>query len=213
METMRRFGAGLIALVCWAGIVIQFGDTYARTHGVGESLWILLRFFTIISNVALAIAMTLMAGGRRVSEFLQGGLTLAILLVGLVYATMLAGLHPLSGAALVADYLLHYVSPACMAAYWFLLTPHLKLRWSAPWLWALFPITYFAYVLARGAADGHYPYPFIDIGKIGTERALLNSIVIGALFVIAGYLLVWLDRRLSLGLPTRPAKNLSRGSD
>jgi hypothetical protein len=199
LVTMRRIGAGLIALICWAGIVIQFGDTYARTQGLAESLWILLRFFTIISNLALAIAMTLLAAGKRVPELVQGGLTLAILLVGLVYVTMLAGLHPLRGAALVADYLLHYVSPVCMTAYWLLLTPHRKLRWSAPWLWALFPIIYFAYVLARGATDGRYPYPFIDVAKIGIERALLNALVIGVLFVIAGHLIVWLDRRLPLG--------------
>ena len=154
LVTMRRISAGLIALICWVGIVIQFGDTYARTQGLAESLWILLRFFTIISNLALAIAMTLLAVGKRVPEFLQGGLTLAILLVGLVYVTMLAGLHPLTGAAQVADYLLHYVSPVCMTAYWLLLTPHRKLQWRAPWFWALFPIIYFAYVLARGAADG-----------------------------------------------------------
>ena len=208
---MRRIGAGLIALICWAGIVIQLGDTYARAHDVGESLWILARFFTIISNLALAIAMTALAAGKRVSEFLQGGLTLAILLVGVVYVTMLAGLHPLAGAALVADYLLHYASPLCMTAYWLLLTPHRRLRWSAPWLWALFPILYFAYVLARGAIDGHYPYPFIDIGKIGTERALLNAAVIGAIFVIAGYGAVWLDRLLPLGLSQRTAKALPKG--
>jgi len=208
---MRRLAAALIALVCWAGIFIQFGDTYARTQDAAESLWILLRFFTIVTNLALATTMTALAAGKRVSEFLQGGLTLAILLVGLVYVTMLAGLHPLSGAALLADYLLHYVSPVCMTAYWLLLTPHRNLRWSAPGLWALFPIIYFSYVLARGAADGRYPYPFIDIGKIGTERALLNALVIGMLFLIAGCLLVWLDRRLPLGLPTRPAKDPIKG--
>jgi len=208
---MRRLAAALIALVCWAGIAIQLVDTYARTQAVVESLWILLRFFTIICNLALAISMTVVAAGKRVPEFVQSGLTLAILLVGSVYVTMLAGLHPLSGSALVADYLLHYVSPLCMTAYWFLLTPHRKLRWRAPWLWALFPIVYLAYVLARGAADGRYPYPFIDIGKIGTERALLNALVIGILFVIAGYLLVWLDRRLPLGLRTRPAKDPIKG--
>ena len=203
---MRRGAAAAIALLCLGGILIQFSDTYARTQGIAQSLWVLARFFTIICNLAVAIAMTALAAGKRISEFLQGGLTLAILLVGLVYATMLEGLHPLSGAALIADYLLHYVSPACMAFRWLLLAPHHKLRWSAPWLWALFPIIYFAYVVARGSADGRYPYPFIDIGTIGTERALLNAAVIGALFVVAGYALVWLDHRLPLGRTARPAK-------
>ena len=56
-----------------------------------------------------------------------------------------------------------------------------------------------------------YPYPFIDIEKIGIERALLNALVIGVLFVIAGHLIVWIDRRLPLGLPMGPAKAPIKG--
>jgi hypothetical protein len=63
-------------------------------------------------------------------------------------------------------------------------------------MWLLFPATYLGYALVRGSFEGRYPYPFIDIGKIGLERALSNSAAIGAAFVFGGYLLVFVDRRL-----------------
>ena len=195
-DWIPRAGAALIALVCWAGIALQFSASYGHSHDVLTTLWTLARFFTIISNLALAIVMTVVALNGRVSPFLLGGLTLAIILVGLVYVTLLRGLHPLSGPALLANHLLHYASPLLTAGYWLALTPHGRLRWSAPLWWTLFPGIYFIYALARGAIDGRYPYPFLDAGSIGLARAIVNGAVIGAFFIPSGLALVWLDRRL-----------------
>lgn len=191
-----RSAAALIALVCWVGIALQFSATYGHTGDVLLTVWTLARFFTIITNLAVAIAMTAIALGRRVSAFLIGAVTLAILLVGIVYVILLRGLHPLEGAALWANHLLHYVSPVAMAAFWLLLTPHGRLRWSEPLWCGVYPLTYFLYVIARGATDGRYPYPFIDMGKIGVGQTLINAIVIALGFVLCGFLLVWVDRLL-----------------
>lgn len=199
---MPRVAAALIALVCWAGIALQFSATYANQHDVLLTLWVLGRFFTIITNLAVGIAMTRIALGGRVSPFVLGGLTLAILLVGIVYLTLLRGLHPLDGPALLANQLLHYVSPLVMAAYWLLFVPHGRLRWSAPWLWMLYPLTYFVYVIGRGAIDGRYPYPFIDVGKIGLAQTVINALAIAAGFIPCGFAVVWLDRWLGRAPPS-----------
>ena len=194
--SIPRIAAALIALVCWTGIALQFSATYGHSGGVLLTLWTLARFFTIISNLAIAATMTIVALGGRISPFLLGGLSLAILLVGIVYLLLLRGLHPLSGAALLADYLLHYVSPVAMVAYWLACTPHGQLRWSAPLWWTAFPLTYFLYAIVRGEIDGRYPYPFMDVTKLGLARALLNGLVIGAAFIPTGLAVVWADRRL-----------------
>ena len=196
---MHRAVAALIALVCWVGIGLQFWATYTHSHDVVATVWTLARFFTIVSNFALAFAMTMIASGRRFPPSLLGGLTLAIVLVGIVYWTLLRGLHPLSGAALTANYLLHDVSPLLMAAYWLFFVPRGKLRWTAPWQWSLFPVIYFLYVLGRGQLDHRYPYPFIDIGKLGWPQAGLNAAGIAFGFVIAGFALVWIDSWRPLG--------------
>ena len=196
---MARFAAGAIALVCWVGIALNLWTRYSHTHDLLASLWALARFFTILSNVALAIGMTALALGRRVSATVVGGMTLAILLVGVVYATLLKGLHPLSGAALIADYLLHDASPILAAIYWLLFVPRGRVGWSAPWYWLLFPLVYFAYALARGRIDGRYPYPFIDVAKLGWQQVALNGAGIAFAFILAGFLLVWIDRWRPLG--------------
>src|SRR5690348_16247051 len=104
---MPRAVAAHVALVCWAGLAIQFSATYSNQHDVAKTLWILLRFFTVITNLLVAIGMTWVATGGRLSPLLLGGLTLAIILVGVVYMTLLRGLLHLSGGALLADTLLH----------------------------------------------------------------------------------------------------------
>ena len=199
---MHKAAAALIALVCWAGIALQFWASYGHSHDAILTLWTLARFFTIISNLALALAMTSVALGHRVSPFVLVGLTLAILLVGIVYRTLLVGLHSLSGPALIANYLLHDVSPLAMTAYWLLFVPRGSLKWNAPWQWSLFPVVYFLYVLGRGQIDHRYPYPFIDVGKLGWLQVAMNAAGIALAFILAGFLLVWIDSWRPLG-PSR----------
>jgi hypothetical protein len=197
---MARVAAALVALVCWAGISLQFWASFTfRHYDLVLTLWTLARFFTIIGNLALAVAMTAVALGKRVSPQVLGGLTLAILLVGVVYRTLLAGLHPLQGLPLIANRLLHDVSPIAMSAYWLLFVPRGRLRWSAPWWWLLFPGSYLIYALLRGQVDHHYPYPFIDVGKIGWAQVLLNVAGIAFAFILAGFILVWIDSWRPLG--------------
>lgn len=196
---MPRAGAALVAIVCWAGLAVQFSSIYGAQHDVATALWILARFFTILTNVLVAIAMTRIAIGGRVSAFVTGGLTLAILLVGAVYALLLAGLHELRGPALVGDILLHKVSPILMAAWWLLFAPRAKLKWSAPLWWGIYPLAYFAYALARASRDGKYPYPFMDVAKIGWLQTALNAGGIALAFILAGLILVWIDSWRPLG--------------
>jgi hypothetical protein len=196
---MPRAGAALVAIVCWAGLAVQFSATYGARHDVATALWILARFFTILTNILIAIVMTLIAIGRRAPAFVLGGLTLAILLVGVVYAFLLAGLHELRGPALVSDILLHKASPILMALWWLLFAPRAKLKWSAPLWWGIYPLAYFAYALVRASIDGKYPYPFMDISKIGWLQTGLNAGGIALAFILAGFILVWLDSWRPLG--------------
>ena len=195
---MLKIAAGAVALICWAGLAIRFSATHGQ-YDVGETLWILLRYFTVITNLLVAIAMTAVALGKRLSPFILGGLTLAILLVGVVYALLLQGLIHLSGGAVWADILLHKVSPPAMALWWLFFAPRGRLRWTAPMWWAVYPILYFAYAVLRGMHGDKYPYPFMDVGKLGWQQTLLNVGGIAMAFLLAGALLVWIDRWRPLG--------------
>ena len=193
---MPRAAAAVVALICWVALAVRFAVTYAETGDVLEALWVLARFFTILTNLAVAVAMTMVAFGKRISPGVEGGLMLAILLVGVVYVLLLQKLYHLTGAALFADTLMHKVAPPAMAAYWLLFAHHGPMRWTEPLWWSIYPLGYFAYALVRGAIEGIYPYPFMDVSKIGAGQTALNAAAIAAVFLVAGLALVWLDRRL-----------------
>lgn len=194
---MPRLAAAVIALFAWAGLAIQFNATFGNSGSLGDTVWILARFFTVLTNLVVAVTFTMLALGRQLAPSLLGGVTLAIALVGAVYMLLLRGLLELSGGALLADTLLHKVVPVLVPVWWLVFSPKGGLNLRDPWLWALYPLAYFAYAIARGLGGDKYPYPFMNVAEIGWSRTLINSIAIALCFVVAGYALLWLDRRLS----------------
>ena len=196
---MRNIAAAIVALICWAGLAIQFSATFSNQHDAVTTLWILVRFFTVLTNLALALIMTWVAIGRPVSVFLLGGITIAIILVGVVYMTLLRGLLELSGGALLADTLLHKVSPIAMALWWLLFAPRARLKYRDPIWWAAYPLAYFIYALVRGHYEGKYPYPFMDVGKLGPVQTAINAGGIAMAFILAGFALVWFDSWRPIG--------------
>ena len=196
-STNARIAAAIVALVAWTGLGVQFAATYAGSGSVAETLWIVLRYFTVITNLAVALLLTAVAIGLRVGPHLLTGVTLAILLVGVVYGLLLRGLVELSGGALLADALLHKVVPVLTPLFWLVFAPKGHVRSRDPLLWALYPLGYFGYALVRGQVEGRYAYPFIDVAALGRPATLLNALLIALGFLAAGYAILWLDRRLA----------------
>lgn len=193
---MARVAAAIVALAAWAGLAAQFGATHAAGYSVGETLWILLRFFTILTNVFVAFTMSAIALGRPCSPSWIGGVTLAIVLVGIIDATLLRDMPRLTGAAHLADILLHKVTPLMVPLWWLVFAPKGRLAARDPLWWTLAPLAYFTYVLVRGGIDGKYAYPFIDVAKLGWPPVLVTAVLIAVAFIAAGYLLLALDRQL-----------------
>lgn len=195
-STIARIGALIVAAAAWTGLVVQYVATSANDD-VLTTLWTLLRFFTIWANIVVAILMSGIALEQRWAQrpLLLGGATLSILLVGIVYGLLLRGLLDLSGDALLADALLHKVTPVLLALWWLAFAPKGRLSWAAPWIWALFPLAYLPYALLRGLVEGKYAYPFIDVAKLGWGGVAVNAALIALGFIVAGYGVLWLDRR------------------
>ncbi len=194
---LARLAAGAVAAVAWTGLAVQFAATLATTGALPATLWVLARYFTILTNLAVALIFTAIALGRRPGPGLVAGTVLAILLVGIVYGLLLRGLLDLSGGAALADTLLHRATPLLVPLWWLAFAPKGRLTPRAPWRWTLFPALYLPYALARGMAGDLYAYPFIDVGKLGWGQVLLNAALIAVGFVVAGYALVWLDRKMA----------------
>lgn len=192
-----RMAAAIVALVALAGLVVQFAATLDQTGSVAGTLWTLLRYFTVLTNLLVALAFGWVAIGGRPHPRRLAGVMLAILLVGIIYGLLLRGLLTLSGGALLADTLLHKVTPVLVPLWWIAFAVRGQLRWRDPWGWMLFPALYLPYALLRGMVEGRYAYPFIDVAKIGIGTVLVNAVLIAMGFVAAGHALVWIDRRMA----------------
>jgi hypothetical protein len=184
-----------VALVAWIGLAVQWRASTELAGSAGMAVWVMLRFFTIIANLIVAVVLTGFALGRPrcATPRLLGGVTLAILLVGVVYGLLLRGLLELSGGAQLADTLLHKVTPVLVLLFWLAFALKGGLTYRDPWVWAILPLVYFAYALARGAVEGRYPYPFMNLAQLGWQRTVINAALIALGFVATGYVLVWLD--------------------
>ena len=170
---MAKGAALAIAVLAWLGLGVQAHATFQQTGDAATTLWVLLRYFTILANIAVVVAFSLLAIGRKLSPPILGGLVLAILLVGVVAFTLLRGLLDLSGGALLADTILHKVTPVLVALWWLAFAPKRRLRWKHPLRWALFPLAYLPYALVRGKVEGVYAYPFINLDRLCASNATL----------------------------------------
>ena len=197
LSTAARIAAGLVALVGIAALVLQFTVPLEKEAGLAPAaLWSMLRFFTIIGNTLTALVMLGAALGlRRTSTpAMLGGVTLFMGLIGVVYATVLRQTQHLTGDAQIANILLHYTVPPLVALFWLMFAPKGGLTRMDPLRWALLPLVYFPYAVARGRLDGRYPYPFMDVAKLGWVDVLTNAAVIASGFLLAGLLLVLIDQ-------------------
>jgi hypothetical protein len=194
-----RIAAACIAAIAWIGLVIQCAALYGQNSSVLLTLWILSAFFTITTNLLVAVVFTGLAANRTVlrADWIVGGTMLSILLVGVIYALLLHGLTELSGGGVVANVLLHMVTPAIVLLFWIFLARKGGLAWHHPLLWAVYPLVYLAYALARGAATGKYAYPFINVNELGWGRTMLNAAAIAVAFLLCSFAVVWIDRRLA----------------
>ncbi len=196
MNWISRLVAALIAVAAIAGILIHVEAQMRATGSILATAWILLGYFTILTNLLVAVVFGALALGVRVPPRAVGGTALAIALVGVIYGLLLQGLVELTAGSAVANVLMHRVTPLGGVLYWVVFTPKGTLRLREPLLWAIYPFAYLAYALLRGASEGHYAYPFIDLGQLGVGQVAINVVLISIGFLVCGWLMVGLDRWL-----------------
>ncbi|MGD0702355.1 MAG: Pr6Pr family membrane protein [Trebonia sp.] len=169
-----------------AGLAVRFGR--------------LLSYFTIESNLlVLALAVSLLLNpvrDGRVWRVLHADALLGIIITGLVFSTVLAGLvHP-HGIAAWVNAGLHYFAPAWTLVGWLLFGPRPRLDWATLGLAFGWPLLWIIYTFAHGAATGWYPYPFLDAHLHGYGIALRNTAAVLVLALIIVAILRFLDRRM-----------------
>lgn len=195
----------LMAIVGWCGLVIQLDLVLLARWTSGASLLGGLvnyfSFFTVLTNTLVAVVLTCVAT-RQPSKgrtfFLQpwvtSGIAVSIIVVGVAYNLLLRQLWQPQGLQWLANELLHDVMPVLFTLYWWFCVPKGSLRVGHIGVWVLYPVLYFAYTLLRGHLLGVYPYPFIDVEKLGYAQAFINACGVLAGFVLAALIIVGVDR-------------------
>jgi len=202
----QRVSAAAIAGAAWFALTVQisYNIEEARTNNasVAASVVHFFSYFTMQTNLLVALILTLSFVQPQTERFLtrtsvQSAVASYIVIVAVVYTLLLRNLWNPQGLRLVADRLLHDAIPLFYVLYWIIYMPKGSLRRIDPVLWLIYPLLYFVYILARGAAFGAYPYPFVDVAKLGYREVLYNATMFLGAFFALGVTFTGIDRAMS----------------
>jgi hypothetical protein len=193
---MSRKIAGLAALIAWVSLLAQavVSNRLMGQPDLAALLWRMAGYFTVLTNVAVAVAMTSVAAGHPLSARMAGAAVSAIVVVGIVYHAVLAGLWQPEGLAWWADQGLHTAVPVLTAIWWIghARKAPLALRDAAVWL--VWPMAYLCYAIIRQSLTGFVPYPFLDLTAHQPMDVAWNVLAIVGLFVCVSAILLAMAR-------------------
>jgi hypothetical protein len=192
------------AAVAWFALVLQYTLTITKPGAPFlEATVRYFSFFTIITNVLVALALTLpwLAPESRAGQFfdrpsVRTAILAYIIIVAVIYHYLLAKLWNPQGWQLLADTIEHVVTPALYVIDWVLFVPKGTVKWKSAVVWLSYPLVYAAYSLIHGAVTGFYPYPFINVSNLGYDKVLINMAVLVLVFLGLGLALIGIDRRM-----------------
>ena len=195
---MQRFYAAVFAAIGWFAVFGQFLTSHADSVASTINY---LSYFTIFSNILVATTLTAAALAPRSSlgRFLLRPTTatagaLYITVTGIVFYVILSRLYHLEGWTLIFDHLLHYVMPPAYVLFWLVFIPKGTLHLRNVPGFLVFPLAYAAWTLIHGPLSGFYPYPFVDVPKLGYPRVFLNIVEFVIFFSLVGSCYVLVDR-------------------
>ena len=204
-EPLRRFALGL-ALLGWSALIVQAGFSITRHialgNGAAYGVMMYTGYFTILTNALCASVATAVAvAGRPGAPWsvlrrpaMITAAAVSILLVGVIYHLLLRGIHHPVGLERVCNVVLHYLVPPLFVVFWWTAVPRGALAWRDLGTVFAFPALYALYVLVRGEIAGVYPYPFLDVSKIGYADTLRNAVGLSGVFVATGLAMLALKR-------------------
>ncbi|HRF28419.1 MAG TPA: Pr6Pr family membrane protein [Candidatus Saccharibacteria bacterium] len=144
-------------------------------------------FFTILSNIIAGVYLIYFGvtnNHSQRSQVIRGGVTLYMLMTGVIFAILLAGLENVRLTAVPWDNLvLHYVMPFVLVIDWLMSPPKEEITQKESLTWIVVPVAYVVYTLMRGSLVDWYPYPFLN-PTLSSYGQVIGISVIIAIFVV-----------------------------
>ena len=152
----------LIAALMLAAVI---HDLSAAISGGSFVFWNFFGYFTIQTNLIGVVALVIAARFTGLArpqwvEYLRAFAATYLVIVVTVFWTLLA--PTAEGLWTWTNLVLHGLSGAVLLADWLLEGPRRGLPLRKVWLVLIYPVMWATVVLVRGATDGWFPYPFLD---------------------------------------------------
>ncbi|HEY2041354.1 MAG TPA: Pr6Pr family membrane protein [Jatrophihabitans sp.] len=201
----------LIVLVVVVAVVVQLAmviqgkhvltDPNGKLPNVAERILRFFSYFTIQSNILCAItAATLIVDPQRdgrIWRVIRLDAIVGITITGIIYATLLAPIVNLHGVAALTNTAFHYVVPIITLLGWLVFGPHDLIDTETLLPSMIWPLLYMVYTVIHGEISNWYPYPFVDVSKLGYQITLRNALGIMVLLLGVSVLFMLLDRRFA----------------
>jgi hypothetical protein len=160
-----------------------------------------ISFLTIVTNSALTLVYLSALTSWPVLEPLRrpvvrGMAVSVVLIVFLYYHLVLGPTKSHHGLWNLANLLLHYVLPLFHLTWWVMAQEHGKLRWRDLPAMALVPLAYLPYALGLGRITGSYPYPILELNRLGLADVMVNAGQVAVGLALLCALVILADRTL-----------------
>ena len=180
--TAIRLGSVVLVLAAIAAQAVELAD-----HGRFD-VTRFFAFFTIQSNLigVAALMWVLFARTRprsRTLELFRGAAAAYLTVTFFVVIFLLSGVDVQLQLAWV-DFVLHKLFPVIVVLDWIVDPPQVRLTLRAALTWLAYPLVWIGLTLARGAADGWHPYPFLDPANGGYGQVVVTIAAITAGFLL-----------------------------
>lgn len=203
-HSFARIYAVISAIIIWFALGLQFNLSLGLEDGdVISTIKIYLSYFTVLTNILCAVCLTaiLLFQNTALGRFFSKSstitaITIYILVVGIIYNLSLRGLVELNGWHAAANELLHVVSPLLFLGLWLFFVDKAQLNYKQASGWLIYPLCYVVMTIIRGAIINEYPYPFINVVKLGYPKAIINTAIIMLIFWLLSLLFIFIGKRL-----------------
>lgn len=155
-------------------------------------------FFTVLSNLMLAFSCLWLAFNPNCNRYFFKVIRLngliGVIITAIVYNLILRSIHkPPSTLLQFTNESLHVVLPIAGVLSWLIWGPFRRIHFKVIVGSFLSMLIYGIYIFTRGYFTNLYPYPFINVVKVGYAKALYSSGLVFVLFLVLAFLLWGID--------------------
>ncbi|OLL29175.1 hypothetical protein BTH42_24060 [Burkholderia sp. SRS-W-2-2016] len=201
--------AAMIAVIAWLSLLAQADVTIDRTLARGltvlDAVARMSSYLTNLTVLACALCFTCVAAWKSRAPLVRWlrqptvvtAVVVYMVFVGIAYNLLLRGWWSPPLYRRLLNESLHSVLPMLAALYWVLFVPRFHLRLRHCLLWLVYPLAYLGITFWRGSLSDFYPYPFIDVDRLGLRQVVVNSALLfgGFLMLMAVFIGINFRRR------------------